>query len=250
MRLAFAVPVVGLGLGFAAGLALIDGFAPPTAINVTANLRDNTASIAAFGDGWGPLEGAGVVLVERSAILALPLPRQAPSDLVLEVHAIASKAVPAGGAHLDVAVNGLSLGNWRLSGERVKRLLVPSHVAAGGPLAVTFATDAPGAVAVGKLVVQEMSLLEAFAGHLDDCRGGAVSGWAKSGLGSAPVAVRRGGRIVTTIMASVERPDLPPAGHPLDAGFRIALAPPVRPGETIEVVFPNGALVAGSPCRT
>lgn len=57
------------------------------------------------------------------------------------------------------------------------------------------------------------------------------------------------GKPSLTFLPSRERPDLVRAGYPLEAGFNVTLTPPLRSGERIEVVFPNGQPLGGASCK-
>ncbi len=253
MRLAslMILMIAGAALGFAGGLAVLTHLdRRPGPIDLTASLKAETAWIATPGDGWGRTTLAGTALAAAEADLALPLPHPAAGDLVLDLRAGAAK--PSGGppAEIEVWVNGQSLGAWRLAAMRLKRLLLPAATAnRRNPLRVTFAAKGPpGAILVEELALRDIAALTGFDGHLDGCANGAISGWAEAGAAPSPVVVRRDGAWASTILPAVERPDLLAAGHPLDAGFNVTLAPPLRPGERLEVVFPNGRKIRGAAC--
>lgn len=254
MRIAALIfqAIVGLAVGYTGAFVVMTYLVGqhPEPIDLIASFKAETAWIATPGDGWGRTTRAGTALVASTANLALPLPHPTKGDLVLDLRAGAAKRSNGPPVEIEVRVNGQSLGAWRLAQMRVKRLLLPAATAnRRNPLDVTFVTKAPaGAITIEALALKEFAALTEFAGHLDVCANGTIIGWAEAGTEPSPVIVRRNGTPTLTVLPTVERPDLPPAGHTLDAGFNLTLTPPLQPGERIEVVFPNGRRIRGDAC--
>lgn len=222
----------------------------PVTVDLHASLKAETGWIATLGSGWGVIGRTGTPVAAPTAKLEVPLPGQPRDDMVIDVMAGLTPSSDGQPAEVDITVNGQRLGGWKIASGKSKRLLLPAKTAAlRNPLQITFAASSkPGAVEIRELTIRDVSLLGDFAGHVDVCSRSEVAGWAKSGDGPGPIVLVRNGKSTRTIIPAVDRPDLPPAGHPLDAGFVVPLNPPAAPGEAIEVRFANGTPVRGVRC--
>jgi hypothetical protein len=57
------------------------------------------------------------------------------------------------------------------------------------------------------------------------------------------------GEALKATFTNIERPDLENHGLPVSAGFKLIPRKPISAGDTIEVLFPNGRQLSGSPCQ-
>lgn len=253
-RFAFGAMTVLLGLCvgfFSIYLGVADlGERSPTTVQ-TVELRAETAWVATLGPGWGATTLAGTELSGRTASLTIPRDISVLGDLVLDISFAKSEPLPPSGLRLGVSVNGTHAGEVHVRGGTVGRLLVASESLRGAAHATIVFTAArpPRGVVVEALALQNMNELSDFLGYVDSCSKGVVSGWARSGTAPSPVTVRRSDASLVTVLPSIERQDLARAGHPSNAGFAIPLTKPAASAERIDVLFPNGRQLNGSPCR-
>ena len=89
-----------------------------------------------------------------------------------------------------------------------------------------------------------------YDGFVDVCRKSLIMGWAKNGKLAVPVTLVVNGRTVATIKPNMPRNDVVKdyPGTDLNTGFRYDTTT-VELNDRVEVKFPNGSNLAGSPCK-
>src|ERR1700744_4887815 len=89
-------------------------------------------------------------------------------------------------------------------------------------------------------------MLRRFRGNLDEGSREFVRGWAASGRRPLDVTVCvRGQRF--TVPPNADRPDLASLGLPRRSGFMFIFPEPLTQGDAVQVLFPNGREIQGSP---
>jgi len=86
-----------------------------------------------------------------------------------------------------------------------------------------------------------------YHGYVDVCHQSHVAGWAARGSEGVPVSIRINGRFVGEAAPYIQRPDLAASGVKAGAGFMFYFPEPLRASDTIEVQFPDGSHLHGSP---
>jgi hypothetical protein len=158
---------------------------------------------------------------------------------------------------LIVRFNDTELGRWRLpkeTGGLRRRFIVPNAVfnqTTAAHLSFALADKAPLSPVFGLEAVslRDARFLHGYRGFVDHCTGGRLTGWAIVEGVPVSVAASIDGVPLEATLSSVERPDLAQQGLPSGAGFELALAKPVAPGAAIDVRFPDGRPLSGSPCK-
>ncbi len=251
MRTSLFVGLVVLGVagGFGAVAGLLSvGRVDQSPLDITASLQADKAWIANLGKGWGYTSRRGTVLEAAVATLDLPLGSVDGVDTVLDITALPNS--DGAGSHLSVKANGFDVGAWKVQAPSSKRLVLPAVALQGQrQLRIEFTASKPGSLLIRELRLRDTRLLTDFAGHIDTCQGGEVSGWARAGLHPSPVTVRRGGKPALTFIPNTHRPDLSRISATGDIGFKVQLQPPVQRGESVELYFPDGRPLKGATCK-
>ena len=86
-----------------------------------------------------------------------------------------------------------------------------------------------------------------FSGQLDMCEHSRAAGWAACGGIGVPVTVRVSGETLTDNAPQVRRPDLVAHGIAENAGFVFTFPEPLVISDTVDVLFPDGSHLRGSP---
>lgn len=220
--------------------------------DVVVSLQGDTVQIGSMDSGWGPSSVRGSALVSQVAFLSVPAPDASNRDLIVDVEMTGERAKKEAPVRVELSANSVVLGSFDLDASRVPRLLLPAvTIGLRTPLQFKFAssTKPTSSILVRSLTLRDIATLQEPAGHIDHCAGDQISGWAAASNGPAPVKVWRNGEQSGFILRPVKRPDLIAAGYPVDAGFDFRLVDPIRPGEKVEVLLPNGKPLAGDQCK-
>lgn len=242
--------IAGLAAGFGGALLFLRQLdrRTPEVLDLTFPLKAEAPWMVTLLSGWGSTSVRGTALGATAARMTLPLPQTIGRDLILDLEVWADAAAKP--VQLTIEGNGVGLGAVRVSGPGLQRVFLPAEVAKKKqPFELRFI---PGGNAEG-VILETISLREAarlsnFSGHVDNCSGAAVIGWAMADDLPAPITVKRKGKPDQSRMPSIPRPDVKKGSRPRDVGFSVAMSPAIAPGERIEVVFPDGRPVPGSPC--
>ncbi|MFV0295903.1 MAG: hypothetical protein ACK5JT_07260 [Hyphomicrobiaceae bacterium] len=240
---------VGGAIGFGAVLALESSSRfGKTRTDLLVSLEADRAWVAAAGAGWGATSRLGTVIAQSKAVLDVPMPEPATEGLIADVVARPDHA--AAPSRLALDVNGVAVGQWVLKQPRARRWLIPAEAVKGKSiLHVTISTNRPGAVIVQEIRFKDPGSLTIFAGHVDTCQAGTIVGWAISGDMPAPLTVYRNGVPTLSFVPDIVRPGVTKVAEMDGVGFQVALKPQVKPGEKVEVRFPNGKPVRGAVCK-
>jgi hypothetical protein len=87
-------------------------------------------------------------------------------------------------------------------------------------------------------------------GYVDVCQQWQVAGWAAENGQPVAATVCVNGVTLTRHAPAVRRPDLIPHGIDEQAGFRFIFAEPLTAADVVEVLFPDGSHLTGSPCAS
>jgi len=254
MRVVFpTVIIVGLGTGAALGW-LIGGqqAAPVPVVELYVSLQGDTQQIGTMDSGWGPSSTRGSPLAGVEATLSVPIAGSFDRDYLIDIETTGEPRRNEPPVEVRIQANGQDIGSVILGAARVKRLFLPQVVATRSrPLKFKFSSKrAPSpTLLISSLTLRDISILKDFAGNLDGCSGRRIFGWSTSGRVAAPVIIRRHGVRAIFVLPTVNRPDLSVAGMPPDAGFEVTLDEPIKSGEKIEVLFPNGKPLGGAECK-
>ena len=158
-------------------------------------------------------------------------------------------------AEIIVQYNDTELGRWQLSPKLEtlrRRFVVPTAVFNRNTLG-TFSFEAVGQSNVD-FGLEGISLRDArhlgdFKGFVDRCSTVTLVGWAIGGNIPVSLVASLEGVPLPALFKNVDRPDLQLNGLPLDAGFEILPTKPIAAGSKVEVRFPNGRHLNGSPCE-
>jgi len=254
MRVVYPVVIIiGLGIGVALGWSIGGQQTAQTPVTeLYISLQGDTLQIGQMDSGWGPSSTRGSPLVGLEATLSVPVAGSLERNYLIDVETTGSPPRNEPPVKVRVLANGQDIGSFVLGATRVKRLFLPQAIATKSrPLKLKFSSKrAPSpTVLISSLTLRDISVLKDFAGNLDGCSGQRIFGWSTAGRVAAPVVVRRHGGRTIFVLPTVNRPDLSVAGLPPDAGFEVTLDEPIKSGEKIEVLFPNGKPLGGAECK-
>ncbi len=251
----FAGGVIG---GFAIGLAPAAKHEAPT-MPVNMNVRVNSyGSLTSTMDkGWGRPETWGRWMEGASASMLLGFDGPARGDVELLVEGRARLAPGQPDQILIVRFNDTELGRWRLpkeSGRVRRRFIVPNaafNQSTAAHLTFSLAERAPLSAVFGLEAVslRDARFLHDYRGFVDSCTNNKLIGWAMAEGTAVNVVASVDGKPLAATLTSITRADLAKQGLPSDAGYELLLAEPVAPGSAIDVHFPGGRSLIGSPCK-
>jgi hypothetical protein len=246
----------GLVVGFAFGMVSGTRESTYSVVPVAKELQFNrSSSDSAFMDkGWGAREVWGAWMGSPVATLMLGFDGPAGGDVELLIEG----RVRPGAVNLNgviVRYNDAELGRWRLppnSEQLRRRFVVPEAVFNRSTLG-TLTFESIGAPNAG-FGLEGVSLRDVrrqgdFKGFVDRCSSDRLVGWAVGENIPIAVAATVDGAPLPAVFNNVNRPDLKSNGFPPDAGFEILPSKPIAAGSTVEVRFPNGRHLNGSPCQ-
>ena len=243
--------VAGLAAGFATAFLFLKFLDRSTAapFEVTFQLKAERPWQVQLGPGWGATSNRGTLVSGKVARVKLPLDRVPELDLVLDVELWLERA--GSPVKVELAANGKPIGAVKVANSGVYRVLLPAAtLGRAKAVEIAVATDAMAdSLLVETISLRDITTLGNLSGHVDACSKGSIVGWAMSDELPAPVTIRREGGGVLKIMPSETRADIKRSGRALTVGFTAHLAPPLRPGERVDVALPNGNTLIGSPCR-
>jgi hypothetical protein len=156
-----------------------------------------------------------------------------------------------------VSFNSVELARWQLpsqAGEVRRRFILPEAVvnrSTEGHLEFKIPSTAPTPTVFGVqgLTLRDARLLTSFLGFVDGCDVDLISGWALAEDVPVSVAASIGGKPVAAELSSVERPDLASSKLPTGAGYELKPLKPLAKGTKVEIRFPTGRPLQGSPCE-
>ena len=247
----------GLAAGFALGLMSNPDASTHATLPIDKELRfDRHGSDSALLDkGWGEREVWGVWMGRAKASLMVGFDGPAAGDVELFIEARVRPGSETDKADVIVRYNDAELGRWRLLQKPQplrRRFIVPEAVFNRNTLGtLSFETIGERNPAFGLegISLRDARRLGDFKGFVDRCSPDKLVGWAVGENTPVTVAASVDGAPLAGVFSNVSRPDLQSQGLPLDAGFELLPVKPIAPGSRIEVRFPNGRHLNGSPCQ-
>jgi hypothetical protein len=253
MNLVLCIAIsLGLAFGYMLGLtyplSFHSDFGP-----VHQSVRFDGRDVPALMDkGWGKQTANGIPMIsKRASVLLGAEAAKGDVELIVEGHVPAQTS----GRTLVVNVNDRIIGRWMLisSGDTVKRAFrIPRDIFNRTPeLRVDFESTGGKRLnwSLVAIEVQDMHRRPDAVGHVDVCSADRITGWATVGPIPSVVVVRVDGVEAAGSLVNVDRSDLVDHGYPRDAGYELVLDKKPAPGSTIDVSFPDGRPLIGSPCR-
>lgn len=247
----------GLAAGFTVGMISgVDQHALET-VPVAKELRfSRTSSDSVHLDkNWGTREVWGAWMSGTSAALMLGFDGPAEGDVELLVEGRVRPGPESDNAEVIIRYNDAELGRWRISPKLPqlrRRFIVPGEVFNRSTLGtLSFVTNGKGNAGFGLegISMRDVRPLAQFRGFVDHCAPDKLGGWAVGENVPVTVVASVDGAPLQAVFQNVGRPDLQSHGFPVDAGFEIRPAEPIAVGSRVEVRFPNGRHLNGSPCQ-
>lgn len=199
-------------------------------------------------DGWSDDDEQVTWMSAARASLEIPIQKES-DDLVVILKGVVPKSAQA--AVFELYADRTLLQEWSSSpGSATFARAFRIPPGAIRSMTVPLELHSPREAKLGLTSVEliEFKEMSSFKGVVDSCSKDGVLGWAAIDGMAGSVSVLLDDQPAQGRLVSTERPDLPAAQLPSDAGFRFTFAKPVAPGTAIKVLMANGRRASKSPC--